>query len=89
MRGIKTFGFFQIKYNNWLAYEIVKDANMVDRGVKHRDYAVIRSIEMPAILVELGFLSNPSDYAKLTSSEYLQIFAQSIYNGIESYYKYR
>ena len=62
---------------------------MVDRGVKYRDYAVIRSIEMPAILVELGFLSNPSDYAKLTSSEYLQIFAQSIYNGIESYYKYR
>jgi len=95
--GTETFYSNKISTNlkeelslaKYINNEIVKNANMVDRGVKYRDYAVIRSIEMPAILVELGFLSNPSDYAKLTSSEYLQIFAQSIYNGIESYYKYR
>ena len=79
----------ELSLANYINKEIVKNANMVDRGVKNGNFAVIRSIEMPAILVELGFLSNPSDYAKLTSNEYLQIFAQSIYNGIESYYKYR
>jgi N-acetylmuramoyl-L-alanine amidase len=69
--------------------EIVSNASMVNRGVKYGNFAVIRPIEMPAILIELGFLSNPSDYAKLTSNEYLQIFAQSIYNGIESFYSYK
>ena len=79
----------ELSLAKYINNEIVKNANMVNRGVKYGNYAVIRSIEMPAILVELGFISNPSDYAKLTSSEYLQIFAQSIYNGIEAFYKYK
>lgn len=68
--------------------EIVNNANMVDRGIKLGNLAVIRTLEMPAILLELGFLSNEKDLAKLTDDTYLQIFAQSIFNGIDSYYSY-
>lgn len=69
--------------------EIVKNANMVDRGIKFGDLAVLRPLEMPAILLELGFLSNTQDLAKLTSDTYLQIFAQSIFNGIDAYYSFK
>lgn len=66
--------------------EIVKNANMKDRGVKREDYYVIRNLYIPAVLVELGFVTNSEDRAKLVSDQYVEIFAQSIYNGITKYY---
>lgn len=69
--------------------EIVKNAKMLNRGTKDVNYVVTRSTEMPAILVELGFIKNTSDFSKLTSDTYLQIFAESIYKGIVQYYQYK
>lgn len=66
--------------------EIVKNAKMYNRGVKRADYVVIKGQVMPAVLVELGFLTNSDDYNKLISDDYIEIFAQSIYNGIVEYY---
>ncbi|MGM9949302.1 MAG: N-acetylmuramoyl-L-alanine amidase [Lysinibacillus sp.] len=66
--------------------EIVKNAKMNDRGVKREDFYVIRNLYIPAVLVELGFVTNSEDRAKLTSDAYIEIFAQSIYNGITKYY---
>lgn len=66
--------------------EIVKNANMEDRKVKRADYYVISNLIMPAVLVELGFVSNAEDRAKLASDEYAEIYAESIYNGIVEYY---
>ena len=66
--------------------QIVKNAKMYNRGVKRADYVVIKGQVMPAVLVELGFLTNDEDYAKLTSDEYIEIYGQSIYNGIVEYY---
>ncbi len=67
--------------------EIVKNANMNNRGVKTADYYVIRNLYMPAVLVELGFITNSADRAKLISDQYVEIYAQSIYNGILKYYQ--
>ncbi|ATP40579.1 N-acetylmuramoyl-L-alanine amidase [Solibacillus sp. R5-41] len=66
--------------------EIVKNANMKDRGVKEGPFYVIRNMIIPSVLVELGFLTNPSDQEKLINDKYAEIFAQSIYNGIVQYY---
>ena len=67
--------------------EIVKNAGMKDRSVKKAEYYVIHNIYMPAVLVELGFISNSEDRAKLVSDQYAEIYAQSIYNGILKYYQ--
>ncbi|MER1987697.1 MAG: N-acetylmuramoyl-L-alanine amidase [Solibacillus sp.] len=67
--------------------EIVKNANMRDRGVKQADYYVIRNMMITSVLVELGFISNSEDRAKLISDKYVEIYAQSIYDGIVDYYK--
>ncbi|MGN7479365.1 N-acetylmuramoyl-L-alanine amidase [Solibacillus silvestris] len=66
--------------------EIVKNAKMNNRGVKRADFVVIKGQVMPAVLVELGFITNSEDYAKLMADDYIEIFAQSIYNGIVQYY---
>ncbi|MER2000371.1 MAG: N-acetylmuramoyl-L-alanine amidase [Lysinibacillus sp.] len=66
--------------------EMVKNADMRDRGDKVGDFLVIREQSIPAVLVELGFISNSADRAKLTSAKYQNIFAESIYNGIVKYY---
>lgn len=66
--------------------EIVKNASMSNRGVKRADFVVIKNLKIPAVLVELGFVSNAEDRAKLLSDEHIEMYAQSIYNGIVEYY---
>ena len=66
--------------------EIVKNAEMNDRGVKKYPYYVINNMAMPSILVELGFITNSEDRVKLVNDEYVEKYAQSIYNGIVKYY---
>lgn len=78
----------EITLAKYINNEIVQNAGMINRGVKYGNLAVTRPLEMPAVLVELGFIKNPSDVKKLTDDKYLQIFAQSLFNAIEEYYKY-
>ena len=52
------------------------------RGVKSKDLAVLRETKMPAVLIELGFVSNPGDRAKLTDSAWQDDAAQAIADGI-------
>lgn len=66
--------------------QIVNNAKMNNRGVKRADYVVLRGTIIPAVLVELGFVSNAEDRAKLTDDAYIEIYAQSIYKGIVEYY---
>lgn len=66
--------------------QIVNNLNMKNRGVKEEQYYVIRNTIIPAILVELGFLTNDEDRAKMTNDQYVELFAESIYKGISEYY---
>ena len=52
------------------------------RGVKADNFAVLRETAMPAVLVELGFISNPSDRSKLTNFAWQDDAAEAIADGI-------
>lgn len=52
------------------------------RGVKSKDLAVLRETAMPAVLVELGFISSDNDRAKLVSDEWQERAAEAIVAGI-------
>ncbi|WP_318618105.1 N-acetylmuramoyl-L-alanine amidase [Sporosarcina sp. YIM B06819] len=65
---------------------LVKNASMNDRGVKDERFYVIRNNNVASVLVELGFLTNADDYKKLTSDSFLEIYAESIYQGLVQYY---
>ncbi|MBR7098522.1 MAG: N-acetylmuramoyl-L-alanine amidase [Clostridia bacterium] len=56
-----------------------------DRGTKVRPgLYVLRRTAMPAILTEIGFITNPSDAALMNNNP--ELFAQGLYNGILEYF---
>jgi N-acetylmuramoyl-L-alanine amidase len=68
--------------------EAVADATGArDRGVRAQDLYLHRAT-MPAVLIEVGFLTNDGERAQLTDPDYQQAIAQGIYDGIVSYLEY-
>jgi N-acetylmuramoyl-L-alanine amidase len=62
-----------------------KNSGIRDRGVKKAPFIVLIGANMPSILAEISFVSNPSDERKLQTSEYRQRIAESLYRGISKY----
>lgn len=58
-----------------------------NRGVSAADFVVVKYNTVPAILIELGFMSNASDYAKLTDINYQKKAAKTIYETVEQIFK--
>ncbi len=56
-----------------------------DRGVKQAPFVVLTGATMPAILVEVGFLSNPSEAERLTQPESQQQLAEAVAAGVEDF----
>ena len=56
-----------------------------DRGVKKAPFIVLIGANMPSILAEISFVSNPTDERRLQTSEYRQRIAESLYRGIAKY----
>ena len=67
--------------------EIKKRVQSKDRGVKQAGFYVLMGASMPNVLVELGFISNPSEEKKLRSSQYRDQLATAIYRAVEQYQK--
>ncbi|PIE93906.1 N-acetylmuramoyl-L-alanine amidase [Bacillus fungorum] len=74
---------------NKIQKRLVKALDTRDRGVKPEDFYVLRENEMPAVLTELAFLDNSTDYEKLASESGRQIAAEAIYAGILDYYEWK
>jgi N-acetylmuramoyl-L-alanine amidase len=64
---------------------MAKDRSMRDRGVKKAPFIVLIGANMPSILAEISFVSNPGDERKLETPEYRQKIAESLYKGIARY----
>ena len=64
---------------------LVQATGAVDRGVKHARFVVLIGTNVPAILIETGFLSNPMEGRKLTTSAYQHKIANAIAQGIEKF----
>ncbi|WP_160164588.1 N-acetylmuramoyl-L-alanine amidase [Pedosphaera parvula] len=88
--GTKPGNRFNDK-NMYLAYQIQKSLltglAADDRGVKRARYAVLRTAEMPAILIEGGFMSHPAESKRIYDAVYRKQMARAIVNGITSYKK--
>jgi N-acetylmuramoyl-L-alanine amidase len=63
----------------------MKSAGVRDRGVKKAPFIVLIGANMPSILAEISFVSNPTDERKLQTPEYRQRIAESLYRGIAKY----
>lgn len=56
--------------------------------VKYGNFSVLRETEIPCVLIECGFLSNPHDVALLKDPAYWEKLAQGMYNGLYNYFAY-
>ncbi len=86
------FNFFQNSYlsqNIDLATivqsEFKNNTALRDRGVNQAGFWVLYKTTMPGILIEMGFLSNPSDEAYLRTEKGQNQMAHAIYNAIKAY----
>ncbi len=57
------------------------------RQVEGAAFAVLKSPDMPSLLVETGFISNPGEAKKLSGRSYQKKMANAIFNGIKQYFK--
>src|SRR6266700_2158369 len=82
--GIETYFYSQesLPLASAVHYYVAGGAPTSNRGVRRRGFYVLRKTKIPAVLVECGFLTNPSegDYAQTTS--YRQKLAEEIAAGI-------
>lgn len=65
--------------------ELIRATGAVDRGVKHARFVVLIGTSVPAILVETGFISNPTEGKNLMSAAYQQKIAGAIALGIDKF----
>ncbi len=74
-----------------LAHEILDglEARVGDqspnRGLREEKWAVVRRARMPAVLVEVGYLSNPAEARRMLQPAYLNDLARGIYDGIRGF----
>lgn len=66
--------------------ELIVDTGAVDRGTKEMGFAVIRETFMPAVLLELGFVSNYNEAQRLNTDSYQNTLADAIVKGINNYF---
>ena len=62
-----------------------KSLNLVSRGVKQAGFYVLGGAAMPAILIEIGFLTNRKEEKKLATPEHREALARAIYAGLAEY----
>src|SRR5207249_2444336 len=62
-----------------------RGSSIRDRGVKKAPFIVLIGANMPSILAEISFISNPGDERKLKTPDYRQKIAESLYRGIAQY----
>jgi N-acetylmuramoyl-L-alanine amidase len=62
-----------------------KSPGLRNRGVKKAPFVVLIGANMPSILAEISFVSNPDDARKLKTDQYRQRIAESLYKGVARY----
>ncbi len=70
-----------------ILYQVIDQTEAHSRGVKGGNFHVIRETEMPAVLVEGGFVTNGEERQLLKDKAYLSKIAEGIANGVDKYFK--
>jgi len=78
-----------LRESSVLAEMIQSDLNTLggttDRGIKQAPFVVLKGANMPAVLVEVGFLSNPDEERQLADPAYRQRVADMLFQSLNRY----
>lgn len=67
---------------------IQKKVLLSDRGARQEDYQVLRQTKKPAVLLELGYISNPTDEILMNDQNHRYIVETAIVDGLKNYFLY-
>jgi N-acetylmuramoyl-L-alanine amidase len=76
-----------ITLTNLIHENMVDYTGANDRGTDGSSFSVVRESSMPASLLELGFINNPSERQKLVTDSYQNSLAKAIADGIDEYFR--
>lgn len=65
---------------------LASTVSLNNRGILERSFRVLRDTTAPSVLVELGFVTNPSDMAIIKTADYQNQVATAITNGLINYF---
>ena len=75
-----------LKFGKEVLTRIGKINHLHKRSVDQAGFAVLKAPDIPSILVETAFISNPTEERKLRTARYQQQVAEAILNGIKAYF---
>ncbi len=67
--------------------ELIRVLGNTNRVAKAEDFFTTRNTKMAAVVVEIGFISNPNEAKLLSDPDYQRKLALAIYSGVTKYYK--
>ena len=91
--GIETFHFPGSVQGELLAKSIHSSmqptSGMRERGIKAAKFSVLARTKMPAVLLEIGFITNPEDESKMANEKWIERMALAIREGVDDYFAQR
>jgi N-acetylmuramoyl-L-alanine amidase len=75
-----------LEAGNKIIYSLGQVTRMRRTNVEQANFVVLRSADIPSLLVESGYITNPTDASNLDSSAWRKRFAGAIVNGITGYF---
>tara|TARA_A100001037_G_scaffold305425_1_gene345572 strand:- start:1773 stop:3125 length:1353 start_codon:yes stop_codon:yes gene_type:complete len=74
-----------IKLGQQLLGQLKKVATVHKRGLEQAGFAVLKAPDVPSVLIETGYISNPNEARRLNSARYQQKISSALFRGIQLY----
>lgn len=69
-----------------LVLNLDQDLPMLENPERHAGFVVLKAADIPSVLVEMGFMSNPKDEALLRRAEHRRVVAGAMKRAVEAYF---
>jgi N-acetylmuramoyl-L-alanine amidase len=70
-----------------LQTELINTTGAKDRGTRENTYYVLQNVHVPSIMIDMGFVSNAVEGAKLATDTYQQTLAEAIAKTLIAYFE--
>ena len=74
---------------NFLIKSFKSDMNLLQRSHRYAGFAVLKSLDIPSVLIEMGYLSNKYDSKLLMSDEYQKKISEKIVKAVINYFNWK
>ena len=85
VNGIETYYYSSERFAQTIHYSILQSLSTRDRGVRQARFYVLRNNSIPAVLVEVGYVTGAEDAPRLATPAFQRQMAEAIARGILLY----